>query len=712
MTATWQVPAGATSGIYIAKPTRTADTTKASHIVFVVRDDTSHSDILVQTSDTTWQAYNPYGGYNLYTGSDGSLDSNAWKVSYNRPFTTRGAEEGENWLFNSEYPMVSWLERNGYDVSYSTHIDTGLHPERLLDHKVFMSSGHDEYWSQAQRDSVTNARDHGVNLAFFSGNEVYWHIRYEDSLLGSSGDQRTMVVYKEGSLAPSPEGEHRRCYLNFSCDPSSEWTGLWRETTTDGPSSSIGAPENALTGQISWRNNTSDITVPNDYASLRFWRNTSVAALTAGQTATLVSGSLGYEWSPQYEQYMGYYPAGRVLLSSTNAVSTFAGVDTHHLSLYRAASGALVFGAGTVQWAWGLDSHHDRTATQGSSAADPAMQQATVNLLADMGAQPTTLQSGLVAADKSTDVTAPTVTITSPADSASVPAGPVTVTGTATDVGGAVGVVEVSTDGTVWRPATGLGTWSFTFTAAQGTTTIHVRAADDSANLGVAVTRTITVTPARLRPEQSLLDPRCAARLPAGPGQQVHRGRGEVPLQHRRLHHGRPVLQDDRQHRDPHRLAVVSRRHQPRQRGLHRRERHGVAGGHLRRTGRHHRQHHVRRVLPRTERSRRDRQRLHVRPVQQPAAHGAAGQRRRTQRPQRRLRAEQLPGVPDRGVRVVELPGRRAVHHDGRCGHHAAVGREHGRRWPTREPSSPPPTSPPRSARPWRPRASPRPRSS
>ena len=236
------------------------------------------------------------------------MDGNAWKLSYNRPFTTRGGEL-ENWLFNSEYPMLRWLESNGYDVSYTTHIDTGLHPERLLDHKVFMSSGHDEYWSQAQRDSVENARDHGVNLAFFSGNEVYWRIRYEDSSFGSLGDQRTMVVYKEGSLAPSPASEHRRCYLNFSCDPTGQWTGLWRESTNDGLTSTIGHPENALTGQISWRDNTSDITVPSDYASLRFWRNTAVAALTGNESVTLAAGTLGYEWSPQYEQYIGWYPA-------------------------------------------------------------------------------------------------------------------------------------------------------------------------------------------------------------------------------------------------------------------------------------------------------------------------------------------------------------------------------------------------------------------
>ena len=69
--------------------------------------------------------------------------------------------------------------------------------------------------------------------------------------------------------------------------------------------------------------------------------------------------------------------------------------------MYRAPSGALVFGAGTVQWSWGLDG----TTTAAASTPDAAMQQATVNLFADMGVQPATLQAGLVAATASTDTT-------------------------------------------------------------------------------------------------------------------------------------------------------------------------------------------------------------------------------------------------------------------------------------------------------------------
>src|SRR5215218_444139 len=59
--ANWTVPSDAISGVYIARLRRT-DNGGASHIIFVVRDDASTSDLLVKTSDATWQAYNVYGG--------------------------------------------------------------------------------------------------------------------------------------------------------------------------------------------------------------------------------------------------------------------------------------------------------------------------------------------------------------------------------------------------------------------------------------------------------------------------------------------------------------------------------------------------------------------------------------------------------------------------------------------------------------------------
>src|ERR1035438_10758257 len=88
------------------------------------------------------------------------------------------------------------------------------------------------------------------------------------------------------------------------------------------------------------------------------------------------------------------------------------------------------------------------------------MQQATVNLFADMGVQPATLQPGLVPASKSTDTTPPASTISAPASGSTVNTGtPVTISGTATDSGGGVVAgVEVSVNGgQTWHPATGRG---------------------------------------------------------------------------------------------------------------------------------------------------------------------------------------------------------------------------------------------------------------
>src|SRR5215213_4622145 len=161
VSASWNVPANAVSGIYFAK--LVSSTGASSHVPFIVRDDDGGSDLLFQTSDTTWQAYNTYGGNSLYQGSP---DNRAYKVSYNRPFITRG-NASEDWVFNAEYPMVRWLERDGYDVSYTTGVDTDRRGSGLLSHRVFLSIGHDEYWSGMQRTNVEAARDAGVNLAFF-----------------------------------------------------------------------------------------------------------------------------------------------------------------------------------------------------------------------------------------------------------------------------------------------------------------------------------------------------------------------------------------------------------------------------------------------------------------------------------------------------------------------------------------------------------------
>ncbi len=360
--ASWTVPADAVSGIYFAKLEREDVSSDGSHIIFVVRDDDGHSNLLFQTSDTTWQAYNRYGGNSLYVGGPGTNPGRAYKVSYNRPLTVRGTTS-EDSPFNAEYPMVRWLERNGYDVSYSTGIDTDRRGAEILEHKAFLSVGHDEYWSGAQRANVEAARAAGVNLAFFSGNEIFWKTRWENSIDGSNTDHRTLVCYKE-------------THANAKIDPTSTWTGTWRDPRFSPPADG-GRPENSLTGTAFMVNaGTTAIQVPAADGKMRFWRNTSVASLAPNQTATLSANTLGYEWDEELDN--GSRPAGLIGLSSTTASvpqrlldygsSYGSGNATHRLTLYRAPSGALVFGAGTIQWSWGLDGNHDREASTGGLA--------------------------------------------------------------------------------------------------------------------------------------------------------------------------------------------------------------------------------------------------------------------------------------------------------------------------------------------------------
>ena len=493
VTASWQVPANAVSGIYFAHLVR-SDTGGDSQIVFVVRNDASTSQIMYQTSDETWQAYNYYGGGSLYGQNTPVFDLNnrSYKVSYNRPFLTRSfQEESDSYVFGAEFAMVQWLESNGYDVTYSTSVDAARSGQLIQNHKVFMDAGHDEYWSGPRRANVQAARDAGVNLAFFSGNEMFWKTRWENSIDGTKTPYRTLVCYKETLAFAQID----------PLDPPT-WTGTWRDPSFSPPADG-GKPENAMTGTLFMVNGTGSdnqgdqqITIPAADGKMRFWRNTAVASLAANASYSLPVGTLGYEWDVDPDN--GFRPAGAFHLSTSTYTLTSdylldygatygAGAATHHLMTYRAPSGALVFGAGTVNWSWALNSNHDNPFYYNTPNPDPNAQQATVNLLADMGAQPATLQPGLVAATASTDKTPPISVIASPASGAALSTGnTITISGTATDSGGGVVAgVEVSADGgNTWHPATGRGSWSYSWTPnAIGSPTLLSRAVDDSGNL-------------------------------------------------------------------------------------------------------------------------------------------------------------------------------------------------------------------------------------
>lgn len=358
------VPATWVSGVYIVKLLAGG---YMRYAFFVVRNDSSNSAILFQTSVLTYQAYNMWGGYSLYRGPNAQGISTsadrAYVVSFDRPYD-RGDGLGDFPLLN-EYNLLRWLERSGYDVSYTTDIDTDMHGALLRQHRLFIAAGHDEYWSTAMRDNVTSARDHGVSLAFFGGNDIYWHVRLQSSPLGPD---REVVCYKAGY------------YSDDAVDPVTlanphEATVLWRDKPID-------EPENALLGEM--YGGALSVSAPLVLAAgaESFLSNTTLHAGSALQ------GLIGGEYDRVYHNKLTP-PTLSILAASplhciqTNLCPT-SGIDTANATIYTASSGARVFDAGTFYWAWGLD---DDSFDPGAQIprlhySTPAFQQFTANLLA------------------------------------------------------------------------------------------------------------------------------------------------------------------------------------------------------------------------------------------------------------------------------------------------------------------------------------------
>lgn len=359
------------SGVYLAKLTE-SDRGKQSYIIFVVRDDERHSDLLVQQSVTTYQAYNPWGGKSLYKWSS-TENKRAAKVSFNRPYAANpqnpgaayGVGAGE-FLTNLqphpdrygasnagwEYNMVRWLEREGYDVTYCTNLDTHRRPEALLRHRAWLSLGHDEYWSRPMRDHVEAARDAGVHLGFFGANAAYWQVRFETSPASGTAD-RVMVCYKSATRDP-----HSRDSASLQMV-----TDKWRNEPPN-------RPEAALVG-VMYAADPVDgdmvISAPDHW----------VFAGTQLREGETLPGLLGYEVdcahtsSPSNLQILAASPWTKLDDPSRRG--------TAHMTLYRAASDAMVFATGSMQWSWGLDDYNAPTLRM--SRLSRAAQRITRNVL-------------------------------------------------------------------------------------------------------------------------------------------------------------------------------------------------------------------------------------------------------------------------------------------------------------------------------------------
>jgi hypothetical protein len=341
------------SGVYLVK--LEASGGKQSYIIFVVRDDSRKSDLLFQTSVTTYSAYSSWGGYDLYPlHSIG--DKPAYKISFNRPYRNTGRVsfgEGAGDFLDWELHMVRFLEHEGFDVTYSTDIDTHLNGQRLLDHRAVIGVGHDEYWTKAMRDAFEAARDNGVNLGFFGANTSSWQIRMEPSTQHNQPD-RTIVGYKDAAINLDPL---------YKTNPMLT-TSLWRDPP-------INRPEASLLGSMTDYNSVDlDMIIDNCID----W----ICAGTGLQKGSVLKGMLGYE----VDRIEPSSPSNVVAIASspyvacTNPTCTTSDLRIANMTYYTAPSGAGVFTTGSMNWNWGLDAYG-----QYGDRANPAVQQITRNVL-------------------------------------------------------------------------------------------------------------------------------------------------------------------------------------------------------------------------------------------------------------------------------------------------------------------------------------------
>lgn len=423
-TLTWTPPAWAPSGIYVLRLNRTGG--GASHVMFVLRDDARAADLMLMPSDSTWNAYNAWGGMgsgqyagnSLYFGTAVNQYHSdcARYVSYNRPVINRGASDSGRtygavtWsnFFTGEYPMVRFVERNGVDVKYYGCIDaagdsTGTHLRGGSGRaavKAAMFVGHNEYWSDAMRAGWETAKANGVSVFSCAGNEVFW--RTVGSSADSAGRPRVQECYKSTIASRGSTGR-------------TQWTGSWRDP--DGAGKGGNQPENTLTGTIFCVNGPDlrSLTVPfsGGYSAQPLWRHTEVAALASGSW-TSPSQILGFEWDTygpagvsttaaaymaaphaqaRYCSTVTHSVSSGLLLTDAGDVYDAAGTATHRLVVHPGGGTSIAFGTGTVNWALGVDNAN--TYQQGSDNTSLVLQQATVNMLADMGAAATTLMPGL-----------------------------------------------------------------------------------------------------------------------------------------------------------------------------------------------------------------------------------------------------------------------------------------------------------------------------
>jgi SAM-dependent methyltransferase len=323
-----------------------------AYVPFVVRAPLERrADVLVQMPVTTAQAYNHWGGKSLYP-SNSSDEEAAVRVSFDRPIPSwHEANLNARWPFIWDLQLLRFLEREGYDVAYTTDLDTHREPWGLLGHPLVMTSGHDEYWSAEMRDAFEAVRESGAGLACMGANTCYWQARFED-------DGRTMVMHRRAEADPEPDPARKTVRFRDLVPPRPErrlW-GVQYEDGLDYP----GAP-------------------PRHYELAAGCLGDPWLAGTGFEGPATLEGLVGYEW----DAFAGGEVAGA---SEGGAELGEPTIFLHHKGepsnadavRHRTSAGGIVFAAGSLQFSWGLDDWGN------PGRADPRLQRLMRNGLDEM----------------------------------------------------------------------------------------------------------------------------------------------------------------------------------------------------------------------------------------------------------------------------------------------------------------------------------------
>jgi len=366
VSATVTVPSTWTSGVYLAKFSDANG--MQTYTPFDVRAN-GNSTYIVVTPDTTYQAYNDWGGSSLYEAANGVVSetvtaaAKAVKVSFDRPYTQ---EDGSSQVLIYEADAIHWFERQGYDISYMSDVELQENPALLLNHRAFISIGHDEYWTKEMRDGLDAARNSGVGMAFLGADAGYWQMRFEPDSAGVA--DRTVVCYKvetaQKDLARDP----------LYGKDNSRVTTLWRDPL-------LARPENALIGVM-----FNDLThKQNGFA----WQVSAPSNSPLLKDSTLVSGQrygcgiVGYEWD-SVNTKNGASPANLQIIATSSTTNDNGQVSSSNTTYYIAPSGAMVFATGSIYWAEALDSYRINIdpLCVNQKPVVPGMQQLMANVMA------------------------------------------------------------------------------------------------------------------------------------------------------------------------------------------------------------------------------------------------------------------------------------------------------------------------------------------